>query len=86
MQKTMKEVNNISKIGGFIKNCIANGWLVNVMNVEKKIDFNQKINEEIEYLPKRKRQEGIPLYGKPLPLIYVPFFPDYHYSSAHIYI
>jgi len=25
------------------------------MNVEKKIDFNQKINEEIEYLPKRKK-------------------------------
>ena len=48
MQKTMKEVNNISRIGDFIKNCIANGWLVNVMNVEKKIDFNQKINEEIE--------------------------------------
>ena len=55
MQKTMKEVNNISRIGGFIKNCIANGWLVNVINVKNKIDFHQKINEEIEYLPKRKK-------------------------------
>ena len=44
----MKEVNNISRIGGFIKNCIANGWLVNVINVKNKIDFHQKINEEIE--------------------------------------
>ena len=68
MQKTMKEVNNISKIGGFIKNCIANGWLVNVMNVEKKIDFNQKINEEIEYLPKRKKAgRHSPVWEAPCP-------------------
>ena len=68
MQKTMKEVNNISRIGGFIKNCIANGWLVNVMNVEKKIDFNQKINGEIEYLPKRKKA------GKHSPVWEAPAF------------
>ena len=71
----MKEVNNISRIGGFIKNCIANGWLVNVMNVEKKIDFNQKINGEIEYLPKRKKA------GKHSPVWEAPAFNIYFLLS-----
>ena len=54
MQKTIKEVNNRQN-RWLYKKYISNRWLVNVMNVEKKIDFNQKINEEIEYLPKRKK-------------------------------
>ena len=75
MQKTMKEVNNISRIGDFIKNCIANGWLVNVMNVEKKIDFNQKINEETEYLPKRKKAgKHSPVWEAPTLNIYFLLF------------
>ena len=45
---TLKEMNGINRIDEFIKNCASSGWLVNVINVENKIDFHQKINEEIE--------------------------------------
>ena len=45
---TLKEMNGINRIDEFIKNCASSGWLVNVIDVENKIDFHQKINEEIE--------------------------------------
>ena len=45
---TLKEMNGINRIDEFIKNCTSNRWLVNVIDVENKIDFHQKINEEIE--------------------------------------
>ena len=45
---TLKEMNGINRIDEFIKNCASSRWLVNVINVENKIDFHQKINEEIE--------------------------------------
>ena len=54
MQKTIKEVNNRQN-RWLYKKYISNRWLVNVINVKNKIDFHQKINEEIEYLPKRKK-------------------------------
>ena len=69
IQKTIKEVNNRQN-RWLYKKYISNRWLVNVINVENKIDFHQKINEEIEYLSKEKKQKGIPLYGKTLPFVY----------------
>lgn len=45
---TLKEMNGINRIDEFIKNCTSNRWLVNVIDVENKIDFHKKINEEIE--------------------------------------
>ena len=89
MQKTIKEVNNRQN-RWLYKKYISNRWLVNVMNVEKKIDFNQKINDKIEYLSKEKKQKGIPLYGKPLTLNIYSIFSlsslSVSYPSAYIYI
>ena len=89
IQKTIKEVNNRQN-RWLYKKYISNRWLVNVINVENRIDFHQKINEEIEYLSKEKRQEGIPLYEKPLTLNIYSIFSlsslSVSYSSAYIYI
>ena len=69
---------------------MSNRWLVNVIDVENKIDFHQKINEEIEYLSKEKKQKGIPLYRKPLTLNIYSIFSlsslSVSYPSAYIYI
>lgn len=46
---TLKEINGINRIDEFIKNCILNGWLVNMVDVKTRIDINQKINEVIEF-------------------------------------
>ena len=45
---TLKEINGVNRIDEFIKNCTLNGWLVNKIDVQARIDINQKINEEIE--------------------------------------
>ena len=44
----MKEVNIIRQNRYIYIKYMSNKWLVNVINVENKIDFHQKINEEIE--------------------------------------
>ena len=46
---TLKEMNGINRIDEFIKNCILNGWLVNEIDVNTRIEINQKVNEEIEF-------------------------------------
>ena len=46
---TLKEMNGINRINEFIRNCILNGWLVNVVDVKNRIDIHQKVNEEIEF-------------------------------------
>lgn len=46
---TLKEMNGINRIDEFIKNCILNGWLVNEVDVDTRIEINQKVNEEIEF-------------------------------------
>jgi len=46
---TLKEINGINRIDEFIKNCIFSGWLVNELDVQTRIDINQKINEDIEF-------------------------------------
>lgn len=46
---TLKEINGINRIDEFIKNCTLNGWLVNQLDIQTRIDVNKKVNEEIEF-------------------------------------
>ena len=46
---TLKEINGINRIDEFIRNCTLNGWLVNKVDVQSRIDINKKINENIEF-------------------------------------
>lgn len=46
---TLKEINGINRIDEFIKNCTLNGWLVNKLDVQTRIDINEKVNEDIEF-------------------------------------
>lgn len=45
---TLKEINGVNRIDEFIKNCTLNGWLVNKIDVQARVDINKKINEDIE--------------------------------------
>lgn len=45
---TLKEINGINRIDEFIKNCTLNGWLVNKIDVQTRVDINKKVNEDIE--------------------------------------
>lgn len=45
---TLKEINGVNRIDEFIKNCTLNGWLVNKIDVQTRIDINKKVNEDIE--------------------------------------
>lgn len=46
---TLKEINGINRIDEFIRNCNLNGWLVNQIDIEQRIDIHEKINEDIEF-------------------------------------
>ena len=46
---TLKEINGVNRIDEFIKNCTLNGWLVNSLDVQNRIEINKKVNEEIEF-------------------------------------
>ena len=46
---TLKEMKGINRIDDFIRNCTLNGWLVNVIDVEHRIDVHRKMNEEIKF-------------------------------------
>lgn len=46
---TLKEINGVNRIDEFIKNCTLNGWLVNEIDIQARIEMNQKVNEEIEF-------------------------------------
>ncbi len=46
---TLKEINGVNRIDEFVKNCTLNGWLVNQLDIQTRIDVNQKVNEEIEF-------------------------------------
>lgn len=46
---TLKEINGVNRIDEFIKNCTLNGWLVNKIDVQTRIDINKKVNEDIEF-------------------------------------
>ena len=46
---TLKEINGVNRIDEFVKNCTLNGWLVNKLDIQTRVDINQKVNEEIEF-------------------------------------
>ena len=46
---TLKEINGVNRIDEFIKNCTLNGWLVNKIDVQARVDINKKVNEDIEF-------------------------------------
>ncbi|MGI5085343.1 S8 family peptidase [Treponema putidum] len=46
---TLKEMKGINRIDDFIRNCTLNGWLVNVIDVEHRIDVHRKMNEKIKF-------------------------------------
>lgn len=46
---TLKAMDGINRIDDFIKSCSLNGWLVNQLDVQARVEINQKINEEIEF-------------------------------------
>lgn len=46
---TLKEINGVNRIDEFIRNCILNGWNVNVIDLDNRVNIHQKMNEEIEF-------------------------------------
>ena len=46
---TLKEMYGVNRIDEFIRNCNLNGWLVNKIDIENRIDINKKVNENIEF-------------------------------------
>ncbi len=46
---TLREINGVNRIDEFIRSCTLNGWLVNKIDVQTRIDINRKVNEEIEF-------------------------------------
>ena len=46
---TLKEMNGVNRMDEFIRNCILNGWNVNVIDVKNRVNIHQKMNEEIEF-------------------------------------
>ena len=46
---TLKAMDGINRIDDFIKSCSLNGWLVNQLDVQARVEINHKINEEIEF-------------------------------------
>lgn len=46
---TLKEINGVNRIDEFIKSCTLNGWLVNSIDIEHRIDIYQKLKEDIEF-------------------------------------
>ena len=46
---TLKEMYGVNRIDEFIRNCNLNGWLVNKIDIENRIDIHKKVNEEIEF-------------------------------------
>lgn len=45
---TLKEIKGVNRIDEFIRSCQLNGWLVNAIDVQNRIEINQKVSEEIE--------------------------------------
>ena len=46
---TLKEMEGVNRIDEFIRNCTLNGWLVNQIDIQSKVDIHRKLNEEIEF-------------------------------------
>ncbi len=46
---TLKEINGVNRIDEFIKNCTLNGWLVNEIDVQTRVDIHKIVNEDVEF-------------------------------------
>ncbi len=46
---TLKEINGINRINDFISRCELKGWFVNQIDIEQRIDVNNKAKEEISF-------------------------------------
>ena len=46
---TVKAIDGVNRIDEFIRNCHLNGWIVDAVEVQNRIDLREKINEEIEF-------------------------------------
>ena len=46
---TLKEINGVNRYDDFIKQCSFKGWLVNKVDIESKLDFYNKAEENIEF-------------------------------------
>lgn len=44
---TLKEIKGVNRIDEFIKNCHLNGWIVNPVDVNARVDIQQKLNEDV---------------------------------------
>ncbi|MGL5550288.1 MAG: S8 family peptidase [Culicoidibacterales bacterium] len=44
---TLKEINGVNRIDEFIRACTLSGWLVNEVDIQKRISLNQQVQEEI---------------------------------------
>lgn len=46
---TLKEIEGKNRINEFIHNCYLNGWLVNQLDIELRLEIHQRLDEEIEF-------------------------------------
>ena len=46
---TLKEMFGINRIDEFIRNCNLNGWIVNRIDIQNRIEIHEKVNEEIVF-------------------------------------
>lgn len=46
---TLKEIKGVNRIDEFIKNCHLNGWIVNELDIDLKLDIHETLSEDIEF-------------------------------------
>ena len=46
---TLHEINGVNRIDEFESACLANGWLVNRVNVTERVEIHNKAEEEIHF-------------------------------------
>ena len=47
---TLKEINGVTRIDDFIKNCHLSGGVVNKIDIKRRIDVYSSFNEDIKLL------------------------------------
>ena len=43
------DTSGLERIDEFIRNCYLNGWLVNQLDIELRLEIHQRLDEEIEF-------------------------------------
>ena len=46
---TLHEINGVNRVDEFESACLANGWLVNRINVKERVEIHDKAEEEIQF-------------------------------------